>query len=69
MKKLYIVKKLVEASSLKEAMRLEKGVSPMEIFIADEWYNKVGFIKPLDPATNVNGFQDNKQYGNRKDGK
>jgi len=44
MQKLYIVRSSVMASSIREAIKLTKGKEPMEVWIADEWINKVGHV-------------------------
>lgn len=37
MKKLYVVQKYVKARSVVEAMRLEKGIVPDDVYVDNEW--------------------------------
>ena len=56
MPKLYVVRHLIEAESVKHAVRLSRTRQPDEVFIADEWFTKVGFIKQGDGMKEVKGF-------------
>lgn len=51
MKRLYIVRHFVEASSVREAVKLAKDKQPDEAYIAEEWMNKVGFVNVIDDKT------------------
>lgn len=54
MKKLYVVRHFVEASSIKEAIRLTQNRQPEDIYLSDEWMNKVGFLQQEN--RDVKGF-------------
>lgn len=54
MKKLYVVRHFVEASSIKQAIREAKNREPDEVYIADEWVNKHGYLEKNDEA--IKGF-------------
>ena len=60
MKKLYIVRYFVQASSINEAIKQAKADKPTDVFIAEEWFSKVGFLKhnPKNPP-NAIGFSAN----------
>ena len=55
MKKVYIVRHYVEASSIREAIKLSKNREPDDAYICDEWFNKIGFVKQT--TTEVSGFK------------
>ena len=55
MQKLYVVRSYVMASSIRDAIKPTKGSEPMEVYVADEWVNKVGFL-PLD-SKETKGFK------------
>lgn len=59
MKKLYVVRSYVTASSVKEAITLSKKKDPDEVYIPDEWINKVGFVRVEESQTR--GFENKKK--------
>ena len=59
MTKLYAIRKWINATSVKEAMKLEKSHPPDEVYIADDWFSKVGFIKGSDEKKPI-GFNEKK---------
>lgn len=59
MKKLYTIRIFVMADSPREAMRLAKERrEPDEVYISDDWFKEVGFIKKEEPV--VKGFNNKK---------
>lgn len=52
--KLYIVRHYIQAKTAKEAVKLSKLREPDDVYIADEWFQKVGFLTTKDK--NVKGF-------------
>jgi len=57
MKKLYIVRHMVEAESIKQALKLAKSHQPDECYLAEEWMTKVGFLRVTDGLKEVKGFR------------
>lgn len=60
LKKLFIIKKFVMASSIAEAMRLDRKTKPQEVWIDDDWKKNnpeimsdtgMGFVKPQPNTT------------------
>lgn len=54
MQKLYIVRHYIIANSVKQAIKLTQNKQPDEVYIADEWFNKKGFVK--ENRKEVKGF-------------
>jgi hypothetical protein len=55
MKFRYVVKTMVDASSLKEALKLAKETEPQEVFIDDRVFEKSGYAIREEPK-NKTGF-------------
>lgn len=58
MNKLYVVRHFIMASGIRDAVKKTSGRAPDEVYVADEWINKVGYI----PQENIEtrGFKEKK---------
>lgn len=55
MKKVYIVRHFIEASSIREAIKLTQNRQPDDVYISDDWLTKVGFVNQT--SVEVRGFK------------
>lgn len=55
-KKLYVVQKMIYASSIREALRNEKKADVMQIFLDDDWKKNMLAIEQFPPRKDA-GFQ------------
>jgi hypothetical protein len=58
--KLYVVRHYVPATSIKEAIKIAKTRAPDEVYVADEWVNKVGYFQPSEPKVTPAGYKPSK---------
>ena len=53
--KLFVVSFYIEASSIKEALKLVKNRNPDEVYISEEWFKNCGFLN--NPLIVTKGFE------------
>lgn len=59
MKNIYVIKKYVTAESIEEALKKEKGVAPVDVYLTD--YSTQQYLEALVPKKEVAGFNNKKE--------